>query len=789
MRGHTPRWGGYAEPSIPFPNPAVPGVAAPAAPAPPSSYYQTHIQPYEAGEQLAQRVHLEAVRNQADSTHRQYASHQREFIAWAHQHYHSEPAPSTVTEHKLARWLADIAQRKRRKRKGKDAFEELDQVVGYQTVSAASNAIVALYKLQVTQRINGYPHPRGHTVKLLMQNLQLDTARRKRENFDNKKHVASEGYTAEEHAQICHYHLSVGTFAGLRSLVAHLVSHMCMLRSDSARMVELSDIYQGTMGEAGSPGAAAYLAIALRQSKVNRTGRVEYVGLLRHVNPAQCGVFAIALFLFQRFHLRTEAFPDLSSNRSWYLIKLLCSDNDSEAAITYSNHHHHVSKAFQQLGLRHLPKVTHASRGSGAREAESKGVSQAEIERMGHWKDVSSALQQSYLTTLPLATMRALAGFDKGQEYFIARAMVDPPDALLRQIFPQADAWLTRLALVAGAAEPVEAARSPHSSAGSEDEDLDDIYVLQKVQPAHPVLRHPLFRSDSFRSWRQEQDRRLAAIKPPVLQTLQQVAPAIAQQMDASHSAMRGGFERNDANLAIVQNAVGSLESTLANQSARQAASLQEISTHLNRFAAHMTHQQLVLNAHRKETGALRHHLSAFFDQLASASTDSAQGLRSGESSAITSAGVCDNAAIDAPPAPGNGATSILAAPSPLPALELPAVSLAAPTSELGQELIPPSERYAMSPHVKTVRDLWEEYDVGLDGQLPLRQVEAEFGVTWCGGSKSAKRKQFVRRMVIIKRIEAADPEKRADILDELARAAGNHSLDWLRKQIEAGKV
>ncbi|CAO1616800.1 unnamed protein product [Parajaminaea phylloscopi] len=491
MRAQTPRWtgwGGPAEPSMPFPPPVVAG-GAPAA-APTSSYYETHIRPYEAGEQLAQRVHLEAVQNQADSTHRQYMSHQREFIAWAGEHYRHEVAPATVTEHKLARWLADISQRKRRKRKGKgkETYEELDQVVGYQTVSAASNAIVALYKLQVTQRINGYPHPRGHVVKLLMQNLQLETARRKRENFDNKKHVASEGYTAEEHAQICRYHLSTGTFAGLRSLVAHLVSHMCMLRGDSARMVELSDIYQGTMGEPGSPGAARYLAIALRQSKVNRTGRVEYVGLLRHLNPVQCGIFAIALFLFQRFHLRGESFPDLSSNRSWYLVKLLCNDNDSELAITYSNHHHHVSKAFQQLGLRHLPKLTHASRGSGAREAESKGVSQAEIERMGHWKDVSSALQQSYLTTLPLATMRAMAGCDKGHDYFVPRTMVDPPDELARQIFPEADIWLTKLAsqnAADAAGEPSSSPSSPDSSASCDVEVMEGAGTHQAASAPH----------------------------------------------------------------------------------------------------------------------------------------------------------------------------------------------------------------------------------------------------------------------------------------------------------------
>ncbi|CAO1616788.1 unnamed protein product [Parajaminaea phylloscopi] len=245
--------------------------------------------------------------------------------------------------------------------------------------------------------------------------------------------------------------------------------------------------------------------------------------------------------------------------------------------------------------------------------------------------------------------------------------------------------------------------------------------------------------------------------------------------MDASHSAMQGGFERNDANLTSVRQAMGSLESALADQAARQAASLKEISLYLNRFNAHMTHQQRVSIAHRQETGVMRQHLSTFFDQLATASTGSAEGLR-----------MCGPQLAPSDIEPD---TEVDAAPQSVPPLELLAAPAPALTDSVGQPLVPICDRHTMSPHVKTVSDLWEEYDIGWDGQLPLRKVEADYGAAWCGGGKSAKRKQFVRRMVIIKRIEAADPERRAEVLAELTRAAGNHSLDWLRKQMEAGNI
>ncbi|CAD6887079.1 unnamed protein product [Tilletia caries] len=96
--------------------------------------------------------------------------------------------------------------------------------------------------------------------------------------------------------------------------------------------------------------------------------------------------------------------------------------------------------------------------------------------------------------------------------------------------------------------------------------------------------------------------------------------------------------------------------------------------------------------------------------------------------------------------------------------------------------------QYQLSGAVKTVAQAWQEWNVGFAGGPSLRSLEKEFGTAWCGGPSTAKRRSFLRRMVIIKTINDHQSGTLDDAIIKLDRQMGSHSLDWLRKQLGARK-
>ncbi|KAL9935336.1 hypothetical protein V8E36_005684 [Tilletia maclaganii] len=80
-----------------------------------------------------------------------------------------------------------------------------------------------------------------------------------------------------------------------------------------------------------------------------------------------------------------------------------------------------------------------------------------------------------------------------------------------------------------------------------------------------------------------------------------------------------------------------------------------------------------------------------------------------------------------------------------------------------------------------------EEWDTGFAGGPALKTLEKDHGTAWCGGPSTAKRRAFLRRMTIIKRIRdsTATEGTTEDVIKKLQAKMGSHSLDWLRKQID----
>jgi hypothetical protein len=72
-------------------------------------------------------------------------------------------------------------------------------MIGPESVKQYANAIVDLYNQQVFHNVNSNPHPRSKNVTLLLKNYSADTAKLKRENYDDRATgTLLDGYTSTD---------------------------------------------------------------------------------------------------------------------------------------------------------------------------------------------------------------------------------------------------------------------------------------------------------------------------------------------------------------------------------------------------------------------------------------------------------------------------------------------------------------------------------------------------------------------------------------------------------------
>ena len=120
-------------------------------------------------EQIMQETNLQNQRHRAKNTNTSYNPKIKEFKSWCDQIYGAAD-PScryTVTEGKLVAFLQTCVIN----RKSKTS----DREVGISTVKAYRNAVVDLYKTQVSLKINSHPYPGlGKTVLELIKSVKRE---------------------------------------------------------------------------------------------------------------------------------------------------------------------------------------------------------------------------------------------------------------------------------------------------------------------------------------------------------------------------------------------------------------------------------------------------------------------------------------------------------------------------------------------------------------------------------------------------------------------------------------
>ncbi len=170
------------------------------------------------------------------------------------------------------------------------------------------------------------------------------------------------------------------------------------------------------------------------RSKTNQYSQVEHASMLRNVDVEVCPVGFLAIYLFSRFNLFHESFPDLTDASKWYPTKLIYGKSPNEI-LNATSHSNCVQKMIAKVKLS-CTKITHIGRSSTVKKLDSLGCSEDQMMRAGRWK--RERMYTNYCLNLPIEAMKLIAGANKEYgNYNINRAVLEPPESLVNQVFPQ----------------------------------------------------------------------------------------------------------------------------------------------------------------------------------------------------------------------------------------------------------------------------------------------------------------------------------------------------------------
>ncbi|ETI55557.1 hypothetical protein F443_01771 [Phytophthora nicotianae P1569] len=324
-------------------------------------------------------------------------------------------------------------------------------------------------------------------------------------------------------------------------------------------MLELADLHSIMLENEGYSPCRA-IVMVMRQGKTNQVGRIEVGACMRNKIVEICPHGLLGLYLFWRWHVDGEAFPDFTSSDRWYPLKLLKTGKDPKKTMSYKVHREAITAALNHVGIRSKAK-THVGRGSGSRMADLGGASESQIRRLGRWN--TQAMEKCYLTSLPREAMRTLAGFEPSRgNFFVARASVEPPRVLQSMIFPQVEKW--QHAINDGKAEQsIAAGGFLELLQYLRKVILQDAVFLQDFPPHHPVWQHDIFSSDEFMKFKGETRKTIYTMENPADQRLQKAMPILKARLEGAHQDLKTSIDRVSSTVDAIEGNIADILRTL----------------------------------------------------------------------------------------------------------------------------------------------------------------------------------------------------------------------------------
>lgn len=421
------------------------------------------------------------------------------------------PTGSLVTETRLIEFLENdvvLHGNRQRARRGEFMPDGRPYPLGASSIDQYVKAVVDLHADQKASSIGiTLQDPRGTLLKSYLRSLKLKEATRLRQSYkDRGAGTLQDGYTPEEMVRVSMYYCNLGIEQGYRDRAVFLMQHTMLLRGESTRRMELTDLFTLDLEDEGYSECPALLLL-MREGKTNHTNRSEYAATIRHKDVKLCAFGALAFYFFYRWHVNNEPFPDFQRNENWFDIKVLKSNKGSiTEEIDYKTQWLSICKAFETCNINSVKK-THAGRGCGARHAEIAGASEDQLRRHGRWN--ASSMENNYLSSLPRQSIRVINGFPGvGKQFWLPRATITPPLVLQQKIFP----WIENiLPLIEGGYEEDGSDEGttgyPKTICGQSFLKLlvkmrvillQDAVFLKLVSPQNPLFLNAVFQCQDF---------------------------------------------------------------------------------------------------------------------------------------------------------------------------------------------------------------------------------------------------------------------------------------------------
>lgn len=265
----------------------------------------------------------------------------------------------------------------------------------------------------------------------------------------------------------------------LRTLVDFSLSHSLSLKNLQKRELEFRNLI---------PKKINYVDSLIIETK--SASGTQYTGCFRNRCIEFCPHFAIAAYLFSRFHIPDEyGAYEFTSTESIKKVSLehvmLLKGNSKHQAISYSQQHKSAVNALSVSGLDYkdvnLGKLLATHKNNEA------------LESMGR-------LSKNSIRALSRPLMLALAGFDSFEDYDIIRNSIEPPQQLLDKIFP----FLTDI--IDESTRSKELLQIKELFLMLRRSLCQDMVIIKKIYPSNPLSRSEIFNSPEFLNFAQSID-------------------------------------------------------------------------------------------------------------------------------------------------------------------------------------------------------------------------------------------------------------------------------------------
>lgn len=370
-----------------------------------------------------------------------------------------------VTAMKTAVFLEYESTRSKRKPNGQDTIE--GSKLGRHHIQQVINS------LEDWRKTNEYKYPTDQEARRPLRadnrirTIEAGALRNERKRIDDSHALKSVGssadtYTIDELRQLAWYglkefHGSASVFVGIRDRSMLLWGSASAFRGESSRILLWSDFFKSTVNLDASQELSAPVLVAIaNNAKHNQHGRLDEFGALRHRFVELCPVGGLAFLFFALFHVldidHPSFVPDFTDKnfgqygkREWYECAVFCAKDGPKKAMSYASHRSRLKLMHENNGIS-ISKVTHATRVFAAQHARTNGASESGTKALGGW-DEGGSFRHCYERTLPIDALLGVASFNatRPESYNLPRDSLDPPQALMAQIFPWVDEELAAL--------------------------------------------------------------------------------------------------------------------------------------------------------------------------------------------------------------------------------------------------------------------------------------------------------------------------------------------------------